>query len=94
MHQYELVLIFQADLDQATLDTAVENVEAVITNAKGEIAKTERWGKRRLAYPISKMNEGYYTFISFQHNPEEIAGLKRVLGYNEQVLRSSIIRVA
>ncbi len=47
MHQYELVLIFQANQDQATLDTAVENVEAVITNAKGEIAKTERWGKRR-----------------------------------------------
>ncbi len=94
MHQYELVFILQGDLDEATLETAVETVQTLITNAKGEIVKTERWGKRRMAYPIRKMNEGYYTFISFHHNPEEIVNLNRSLGYNEQVLRSIVVRVA
>lgn len=93
MHNYELVFILQADLDEATLEAAVENVETLIKNSKGEIAKIDRWGKRKLAYPIRKMNEGYYCYMTFAYNPDEVAALKRTLGYNEQVLRSIIVRV-
>lgn len=93
MHNYELVYILQADLDEATLTGAVDAIEALIKNSKGEIAKVDKWGKRRLAYPIRKMREGYYVFISFQMEPSEIVNLKRALGYNEQVLRYIVVRV-
>ncbi len=93
MQKYELIVIFQADLDEATLDAAVENIETLIKNNQGEIAKTDRWGKRKLAYPIRKTNEGYYVLINFEYKPEEVAALKRTIGFNEQILRSSVVRV-
>jgi small subunit ribosomal protein S6 len=94
MHNYELIFILQADLDEASLNTAVDNVETLIKNNGGEIAKIDRWGKRKLAYPISKANEGYYVFVDFTYKPEEVAGLKRTLGYNEHVLRHIVVRKA
>ncbi|HNY83977.1 MAG TPA: 30S ribosomal protein S6 [Anaerolineaceae bacterium] len=93
MHNYELVYILQADLDEATLAATVDSIETLIKNSKGEIVKVDRWGKRHLAYPIRKMNEGYYVFISLQLNPNEVANIKRSLGYNEQVLRYLVVRV-
>ena len=94
MHNYELIFILQADLDEASLNTIVDNVETLIKNNGGEIAKIDRWGKRKLAYPISKANEGYYVFVDFTYKPEEVAVLKRALGYNEQVLRHIVVRKA
>lgn len=93
MHKYELIFILQADLDEATLDAAVEQLETLIKTNKGEITKSERWGKRKLAYPINKTNEGYYVLVNFDYDPENVAALKRTMGFNEHILRSSILRV-
>ena len=93
MREYELVYILQADLDDATTDGIVENIETLIKNSNGEIDKVDRWGKRKLAYPIRKMKEGYYVLVNFDYEPEEVAGLKRTLGFNEQILRSSVVRI-
>ena len=92
MHTYELIYILQADLDEATLNGLTETVENLIKTANGEILKVDRWGKRRLAYPIRKLTEGYYVFVSFKLDPAEVANLRRTLGYNEQILRSIVVR--
>ncbi len=92
MHKYETVLVFQADLEEAVLNTAVETVENLIKNT-GEVTKIDRWGKRKLAYPIRKQFEGYYVYMTFENDPSEIAALKRTLGYNEQILRYIIVRL-
>jgi len=92
MHKYETVLVFQADLDEAALNTAVETVETLIKN-NGEVTKIDRWGKRKLAYPIRKQFEGYYVYMTFDGEPSEIANIKRTLGYNEQILRYIIVRL-
>ena len=92
MHKYETVLVFQADLDEAVLNTAIETVETLIKN-NGEVTKIDRWGKRKLAYPIRKQFEGYYVLMTFDSEPSEIANIKRTLGYNEQILRHIIVRV-
>lgn len=93
MHKYELVVILQADLEEAVLDAAVENIETLIKSNNGEITKIDRWGKRKMAYQINKMSEGYYLYIEFDYSPEEVVNLKRSMGFNEQILRSSVIRV-
>jgi len=93
MHKYELIYILQADLDEATLDAAVEQLETLIKTNKGEITKSEHWGKRKLAYPINKTSEGYYVLVNFDYDPENVAALKRTMGFNEHILRSSILRV-
>ena len=94
MHTYELVNILQADLDEATLNGLVETVENLIKSTNGEILKVDRWGKRRLAYPIRKLTEGYYVFVTFKLDPVEVANIRRTLGYNEQILRSIVVRAA
>ena len=94
MHTYELVYILQADLDEATLNGLAETVENLIKNANDEIIKVDRWGKRRLAYPIRKLTEGYYVFVTFKLDPVEVANIRRTLGYNEQILRSIVVRAA
>ena len=93
MHKYELVVILQADLEEAALDAAVENIETLIKSNNGEITKIDRWGKRKMAYQINKMSEGYYLYVEFDYSPEEVVNLKRTMGFNEQILRSSVIRV-
>lgn len=93
MHNYELVYILQADLDEAATAAAVETIEKIITNGNGEITKTDKWGKRKLAYLINKSREGYYVLVEFKTNPSEIVNIKRSLGYNEQVMRHIIVRV-
>ena len=62
MRQYELIYIIQADLDETTLESVIDRVETQLNNNNGEVIKTERWGKKKLAFPIRKMNEGYYVF--------------------------------
>ena len=94
MHTYELVYILQADLDEATLNGLAETVENLIKSTNGEILKVDRWGKRRLAYPIRKLTEGYYVFVTFKLDPVEVANIRRTLGYNEQILRSIVVRAA
>jgi small subunit ribosomal protein S6 len=93
MHNYELVYILQADLDEATTAAAIETIEKLITAGKGEITKTEKWGKRKMAYLINKTREGFYVLINFTSSPTEIVNIKRALGYNEQVMRHIIVRV-
>ena len=74
------------------LNTAVETVETLI-KTNGEVTKIDRWGKRKLAYPIRKQFEGYYVYMTFDSEPSEIVNIKRTLGYNEQVLRFIILRL-
>ena len=92
MHEYELVYIIQADLDDATQNGVVESIETLIKNSNGEIDKVDRWGRRSLAYPIRKMNDGYYVCVTFKLEPNEVANLKRALGYNENVLRHIVVK--
>ena len=92
MHNYELIFILQADLDEASLNTAVDNVETLIKNNGGEIAKIDRWGKRKLAYEIDKINDAFYVLVDFHNNPSEIAEVDRVLRISDAVLRFMIVR--
>ena len=55
--------------------------------------KVDEWGKRRLAYPIDKINEGYYVLVAFNGNPDFPAELDRLMGINDAILRSMTTRV-
>ena len=87
MHKYELIYILQADLDEATLDVAVENIETLIKSNKGEITKTDRWGKRKLAYPIQKKSTGFYHLIEFKADASIIREWEVTFKRDERILR-------
>jgi len=91
MREYELIYVVQPDLDEVTLVSVIERVNDLIKTSNGEIIKTERWGKRKLAYPVRKLNEGFYIFSSMKLDPSASIELKRNIKFIEQIIRLSII---
>ena len=64
MRRYELMLLFQPDLEDDQLQAAVERVTRAIVNAGGSLSKISPWGKRRLAYPIQHHRDASYFLIT------------------------------
>ncbi len=90
MPKYETMLITSATLDEEAAVAVVEKFKTLIS-ANGEIDGVEEWGKRRLAYPINKENDGVYTLIHFTSGPDFPSELDRVYKITDGVLRSLII---
>jgi small subunit ribosomal protein S6 len=87
MRDYELIFIVHPDLDESAFNDIVARIQGWISGAGGEIVKVDLWGKRKLAYPISKQTEGQYVLIESKMEPSENAELERNLGLLEPVMR-------
>lgn len=92
MNKYELAVVVSAKVeDEVRLDT-IEKVKALVTRFGGTITNVDEWGKRRLAYEIQKMREGFYYFIQFDADancPKEIESRIRIM---DNVIRYLCIR--
>ena len=84
---YETVFVLDPSLDDKAIQKEIKKVEDLITEHKGEILKTDKWGKKRFAYPIKKKHEGYYTLILFQGEGGIPKELERAYKLNESCLR-------
>jgi len=87
MRDYEVMVIIQPDLDEASLTGLIEKISGWITESGGVIVKKDVWGKRRLAYSIRKQREGVYVLFTVQMAPTFATELERNLLYTESVLR-------
>jgi small subunit ribosomal protein S6 len=87
MRNYELVCIFQPELDETAFKGAVERVSNWVTEAGGSVDKVEIWGRRRLAYHIHKQSEGQYVLLNISLDPKAASGLERNIRYLETVMR-------
>ena len=90
-NSYETVFILSTTLGEEGIPTTVQKFKDLI-EANAVIEKVDEWGKRRLAYPINKENDGYYVLVNFKSGPEFTAELDRIYKITEGVLRSLIIR--
>jgi small subunit ribosomal protein S6 len=93
MREYELIFIIHPDLEEIPTNEVVERVQSWITEAGGKINKVDPWGKRRLAYPIRKQNEGQYFFLFIEMDPISVAEVERNLRFLEPVMRFLITAV-
>jgi len=91
MRKYETIFILHPSLDEEAVKANVEKFKGVIENNGGEIENVDAWGKRKLAYEIQKVGEGYYTLINFNANPELPKELDRVFRITDTVIRHIII---
>ena len=87
MRDYELVFIVHPDLEATAFDEVVERVKGWISEEGGEISKVDIWGKRKLAYPIRKKEEGQYVLMETQLPTDSVASLEQNLGLLEPVMR-------
>ncbi len=93
MNEYEFVYILQPGLDDDALQAAIDRLDAVIIGAGGENVSTERWGMRKLAYPIKRHFEGYYILQNWSMPATAAQALERSLRINEDVLRHMVLRL-
>jgi len=91
MREYELVLIIHPDLEETAFKEIVERITGWIKNDGGEIIKTNIWGRRQLAYPIRKLNEGQYVLLHVKMNAQFGKTIERDLRYMESILRYMLI---
>ena len=87
MRLYETIFILDPTLDEHSLEKEIKKVEDLITNQKGSIIKTEKWGTRRLSYPINKKMQGFYTLIYFEGDGNIPSELERAYKLNESCIR-------
>lgn len=92
MNKYELVLVVSAKIEDEAREAVVEQAKGLVTRFGGVITNIDDQGKKRLAYEIQKMKEGYYYFIQFDAEstvPAEIESRVRIM---ENVLRFLCVR--
>lgn len=92
MNSYEVMFIVNVakgeEVTEATLNKFVSIIEA-----NAEVVDVAKWGKRRLAYPIQDMPEGFYTVVTFKSAPEFPNELERLMNIDETVMRSLVVRL-
>ena len=92
INSYEgMFIVSLANGEEAAKATVNKFTGLVSSNA--EVIKIDEWGKRRFAYPIQDMNEGYYTVVTFKSEGDFPAELQRLMNIDESVLRAMVIRL-
>ncbi len=89
---YETIFVVDLRLGEDAVKALTEKFTSLIA-ANGEITKVDEWGKRRFAYPIDDVNEGYYVLVNFNAPAEFIAELDRVYHITEGIMRSMVVKV-
>ena len=92
MNKYEMGVVIRADLEEETYRAEMERVKGFIDRFGGTIEKIDDWGRRKLAYPIAKLTEGMYTFITYTSAGETPKEVESRLRLQENVLRFLTIR--
>ena len=90
--KYEVLYIIDPAQGEEGIAALVEKFKAMV-EAEGTLSNVDEWGKRRLAYPINDLTEGYYVLMNFETKPEFPAELERVMKITEGVLRCLVIAV-
>lgn len=92
MKEYELAIIFDASLEGEKIEQEIEKQTTLLERENCEIIKIDKWGVKRLAYPIKKQENGFYVFIYFKGSSEVIPMLDHVNRINELVLRHMVVK--
>ena len=90
--RYEVMLILDPRLEDAAIQQAVDRSMKVVTDRGGEITKVDLWGRRKLAFEMNHLHEGYYVLADLQAEPSAMTELDRVLGLADETMRHKIVR--
>ena len=94
MNSYETLYVIKPDLEDEARAALIQKFSAIITDNGGEVESVDEWGKRKLAYEINYIGEGYYVLVNFKSNAELPAELERNFRINDNVMRYMVIKKA
>ncbi|MDK6274626.1 30S ribosomal protein S6 [Pseudoglutamicibacter cumminsii] len=92
MRNYELMVLVDPEVDERTVEPTLNKFLEVVTKDGGTVENIDIWGRRRMAYEINKKAEAIYAVVNFTAEPQTASELDRVLGLNESIMRTKIIR--
>jgi small subunit ribosomal protein S6 len=93
LRDYELVVILSPELAEEDIPAAIDRLSQLIVDRGGEVRDIDRWGRRKLAYPISKHLEGNYLVTQVRLDPNRTSDVEAGLRISEEVLRHLLLRV-
>jgi small subunit ribosomal protein S6 len=93
MRRYETIFIASPTLTDEQAEELIRYFEGIIAEQGGELLKTEKWGRKKLAYEVQKFSEGYYTLFNMNAGPNLIAELERRFRNHDSVIKYISIRM-
>lgn len=93
MRAYEMMVIFDGDLDESTVAGVINKVTAQVSADGGNVAKTDKMGRQRFAYEINHKTEGFYVVFEIEAEPGALDSVDRNLRLADEVVRHKIIRL-
>lgn len=93
MRTYEVMMIHRPELAEQDVRSLVEEATEVLRRRGAEVEETDFWGKRRFAYEIQHLHEGYYSVVRFQAEAPAVDELERVLSLSDPVVRHKVVRI-
>ena len=93
MRRYETIFIASPTLTDEQSDELVKQYEGIIAEQGGELLKTDKWGRKKLAYEVQKFSEGYYTLFEMNAGPNLIAELERRFRNHDSVIKYMSVRM-
>lgn len=92
MNNYELLLIVDANLEGEAKEAKVESIKALLEANGAEVTKVDKWGVKKLAYPINYKTEGYYVIYDFKSAGQTQAAVEPKLRIDESLMRVLFVR--
>ena len=91
MRKYEILLILPPDADDSSVAATIDRITQVLSRHGGEVGKVDRWGKRKLAYELRRLSEGFYLLVECSAQPEALKDLDRTLSLADEVIRFKMV---
>jgi small subunit ribosomal protein S6 len=92
VNQYETVFIAEPEVSNEQVDQFLNKIKQIVTTHKGTLTAEDRWGRRRLAYPIGGHREGFYTVATFSAEPTVVSALEHLYNVTDMILRHLVVR--
>jgi small subunit ribosomal protein S6 len=93
MRDYEVMTIHRPDLAEDDVESRISELSELLSNRGAQVNKRDLWGKRRFAYEIDNLSEGFYSVLSFQSDPETVGEVDRMLTLADEVVRHKIVKI-
>ena len=93
MTKYEMLYILDASLSDEAKDGIIKKIEDLVSSNGGVVEKTDRWGVKKLQYPINYKSEGFYVLTTFEAEKTLVVEIKRIVGITDGIIRRLITKI-
>lgn len=92
MNKYELLYIISSSVAEEQREELIKKINSLVEKDGGVIESVDKWGMKKLAYPIDYRNEGFYVLVNFSGNPSIIKEMNSLMNITEAIVRQMFIK--